>query len=105
MHQHIDHIKNLLSQMLEVLPPSHHGLVDDIYNELGKLNKALQTQASAQAATDATLDLATGCYRFTNDEGFYCPPCYDNQHQKIATQRINSKLRVCPQCRSSLKAR
>ena len=102
MSQPIEHIKQLLNQALDALPPTHHHLIDEIHQELFKLKKQLTDTTSEQAK--ATMDAATGCYQFEHDAGLYCPHCYDRQQIRVNTQRINSRLRVCPQCRSSLKA-
>jgi hypothetical protein len=48
-------------------------------------------------------ELKSGCYIFSSEKGFFCPRCYDNHGNKVATTRLNSKQRICPACRSSLK--
>jgi predicted RNA-binding Zn-ribbon protein involved in translation (DUF1610 family) len=50
----------------------------------------------------ALVDSKSGCYIFEGVSGFFCPNCFDNRQQRINTKRLNSKLRVCPQCRSSI---
>jgi len=50
----------------------------------------------------ALVDSKSGCYIFDGVSGFFCPNCFDNQQQRVNTKRLNSKLRVCPQCRSSI---
>jgi hypothetical protein len=47
--------------------------------------------------------IKSGCYVFTGEKGFFCPNCYDNTGNKVSTKRLNSKIRVCPQCRASIK--
>lgn len=48
-------------------------------------------------------EIKSGCYIFVNEKGYFCPNCYDNQGNKVATTRLNRKLRVCPVCRKSIK--
>jgi len=48
-------------------------------------------------------EMKSGCYIFEGEKEFFCPSCYDNLGNKVATARINKKLRVCPACRSSIK--
>jgi hypothetical protein len=48
-------------------------------------------------------ELKSGCYIFPGEKGFFCPRCYDNHGNKVATTRLNSKQRICPACRASLK--
>jgi predicted RNA-binding Zn-ribbon protein involved in translation (DUF1610 family) len=48
-------------------------------------------------------EIKSGCYIFANERGFFCPNCYDNTGNKVSTKRLNSKIRVCPQCRASIK--
>lgn len=63
----------------------------------------LLTISSKSTSTEAKLDIKSGCYVFNNLKGYFCPSCYDNHGDKIATTRLNSKLRVCPKCRKSIK--
>ncbi|MFW5427431.1 MAG: hypothetical protein ACKE8G_06420 [Methylophagaceae bacterium] len=48
-------------------------------------------------------EIKSGCYVFADQKGFFCPNCYDNTGNKVSTKRLNSQLRVCPQCRASIK--
>ncbi len=48
-------------------------------------------------------EIKSGCYIFADEKGFFCPNCYDKSGNKVATTRINSKLRVCPACRTTIK--
>jgi hypothetical protein len=48
-------------------------------------------------------ELKSGCYIFSGEKGFFCPRCYDSHSNKVATTRLNSKQRICPACRASLK--
>lgn len=48
-------------------------------------------------------EIKSGCYIFSGEKGFFCPQCYDKHDNKVATTRLNSKLRICPVCRASIK--
>jgi predicted RNA-binding Zn-ribbon protein involved in translation (DUF1610 family) len=50
-----------------------------------------------------SFDTQSGCYVIEGDASRYCPQCYEKDQHRSATQRINSKLRVCPRCRKSIK--
>jgi hypothetical protein len=50
-----------------------------------------------------SVDPKSGCYVIDGDASLYCPQCYEKDQHHSATQRINSKLRVCPRCRKSIK--
>lgn len=68
--------------------------------------KQLQTPDNSEAHSQITPSLPkmeSGCYVFKGDKGFFCPRCYDRDGHKVATARINKKLRVCPECRASIK--
>ena len=63
-----------------------------------------QIQVNEQAKqTGHKAEMKSGCYIFTGDKNYYCPNCYDNHDIKTATKRMNSKLRVCPGCRASIR--
>jgi hypothetical protein len=94
-------IHALLQRINELLPKEHHGLIAELAQQL-ELEKH-SADSSLQSAV-AKLDTSSGCYKFADDAGFYCPKCYDKLQQKVSTQRINRKLRVCTQCRASLKS-
>jgi hypothetical protein len=64
-----------------------------------------QEQVLSSSDTQSTVkpEIKSGCYIFADEKGFFCPSCYDKSGNKVATTRINSKLRVCPACRISIK--
>jgi len=82
-------------------------LISSLSTELDKISylaqQLSQENTNTQTALPAKPELKSGCYIFTNEKGFFCPSCYDNQGNKVATSRINKFLRVCPACRSSIK--
>jgi hypothetical protein len=94
-------IHALLQRINELLPEEHRGLVAELAQQLELVDN--NTDSSTQSALPK-LDPSSGCYKFADDAGFYCPKCYDGLQQKNSTQRINRKLRVCTQCRASLKS-
>ncbi len=73
---------------------------------LQQLTQKLDTIAQYVTTIDNDIDkpeMKSGCYIFSDEKGFFCPNCYDHAGQKVATKRLNSKLRVCPNCRSSIQ--
>ena len=73
--------------------------LDSIYQQAHQLIKSEPERKTSETKPKTK----AGCYVFENEKGFFCPHCYDNHQVKIATTRINSKLRVCPNCRESIK--
>ena len=95
-------IQAIISEIAARLDDSDQHLVTTLMQELARLQ--LPGSSGNQAtAVSARLDKETGCYLFDNDPAYYCPLCFDRQQQKVATRRLNRNLRVCPQCRSSLR--
>ncbi len=82
-------------------------LINSLSTELDIINLLAQRldneNPNSQTATSAKPEIKSGCYVFADVKGFFCPNCYDNLGNKIATARINKKLRVCPTCRTSIK--
>ena len=93
-----DTIYNLIKQIAERLS-------DEDQNLIAELEKALDAILTGESAETSRLkrDPTSGCYQIEGDPARYCPHCYEKDQQQIATQRINSKLRVCQRCRSSIK--
>jgi hypothetical protein len=74
-----------------------------LQQQITQLNKN-QNRALKQAPIIiAKPQLMSGCYIFSGEKGFFCPRCYDNHGNKVATTRLNSKQRICPTCRASIK--
>ncbi|PHS31659.1 MAG: hypothetical protein COA95_05865 [Methylophaga sp.] len=98
----IEQAKSLLSQLSNTT--QHKNLVDSISKELETITVFAQ-QLTKKSSPDPTIskpEMKSGCYIFANAKGFFCPNCYDNTGNKVATRRLNSKLRVCPICRASI---
>jgi predicted RNA-binding Zn-ribbon protein involved in translation (DUF1610 family) len=93
-------IESLLQQLADKLPAQEQQLVTALRNEIEQLT---QTKQPASSTTALPKKDETGCYRISNDAAFYCPNCYDQRQLKVPTQRLNRKLRVCPQCRASIR--
>jgi chaperonin cofactor prefoldin len=78
--------------------------------ERAALNTAIDNIEIAVSPTDQTsqetltLDAKTGCYKAAGNTAHFCPHCFNKDQQQIATQRINSRLRICPQCHESIKS-
>ena len=94
-------VKESLSALqieLDTVSSQAHQLIDELVQ--------LRTQNQSTNQQQATLkrpEMESGCYVFEGEKGFFCPLCYDNYDKKVATARINKKLRVCPACRTSIK--
>ena len=82
-------------------------LVTALAQELENMNAfsgdASTTQTSPQQDLAPQIDEKTGCYKFENEQGFFCPNCYDQNNSRVPTKRLNRQLRVCPTCRASIK--
>ncbi|PCJ30142.1 MAG: hypothetical protein COA90_10180 [Gammaproteobacteria bacterium] len=80
-------------------------LVRQLANKLNSIKTEVKKLSPTVDGTDSTpvIDAKSGCYKFANEKSFFCPHCYDKHSHKIATTRLNSKMRICPQCRSSIK--
>ncbi len=97
-------IKQLLVEIESLIPATHQHLLSELAAEVEQLMTFLpQASLTGEYIAKPEFDNATGCYRQGKEQVFYCPHCYESQQDLIATQRINSRLRVCPQCRSSIK--
>ena len=102
---HFQTIRQLLKQLDADATPQQQPIIQQITNTFKdlELQLASSSETSITSPNIPTLDQKSGCYRFENDPNFYCPHCFDRDQYRSATQRINSKLRVCTRCRSSLK--
>jgi len=84
--------------------PEVNDLLISLTKELNTLQSSIEQLPPSSNASDITApQTKSGCYLFANDKNYYCPKCYDNKQERVATTRINSKLRVCPACRNSIK--
>jgi len=77
-------------------------LITELNNIDVKARKLLKKE-SESIPSETQPEIESGCYIFVNEKGYFCPNCYDNQGNKVATTRLNRKLRVCPVCRKSIK--
>ena len=84
-------------------------LTSALSSELDTINafaKDLSSQPKtirAKKADSPHLDAKSGCYKFANEQGFFCPNCYDQSGSRVPSKRLNLLLRVCPVCRASIK--
>ncbi|MDH5357861.1 MAG: hypothetical protein OEY48_07785 [Gammaproteobacteria bacterium] len=96
-----------LTELLTELSTHLNEIKLNTHNLNNKLSKYAENQKnSCDLDAENTLTkpaLKSGCYIFEGEKGYFCPNCYDRDRTKAATTRINSKLRVCPVCRASLK--
>ncbi|WP_330110845.1 hypothetical protein [Methylophaga thalassica] len=97
-------IRQLIKQLENIISEEHHYLLSELNTEIEQLVTVLpDTLLSGEYLAKPEFDGSSGCYRRGQESVFYCPRCYERQQDLIATQRINSRLRVCPQCRASIK--
>jgi len=106
--QSLSHSHALLEEIIELNHDAEiRTLLTSLATELASIDSLAKQltidNATTQAPATAEPQIESGCYIFANEKGFFCPTCYDNSGHKIATARINKKLRVCPQCRASIK--
>jgi len=117
----INHSQSLLEQLSLAINCDNESEIKTIISSLAshleqiKTNTStLQQQIKLLSKNQSTVmkqapiiiakpELKSGCYIFSGEKGFFCPRCYDNHANKIATTRLNSKQRICPACRASLK--
>ena len=85
----LDNIKLIAHQLTEE--------ISQLQKDQGKLLRPSENQTTIKP------EIKSGCYIFANEKGFFCPRCYDKSGNKMATTRINSKLRVCPACRTTIR--
>lgn len=71
--------------------------------DLIKLQSQKLKMTSSKTATKTKPKIKSGCYVFDDEKGFFCPQCFDKGDTKSPTKRMNSKIRVCPLCRTSIK--
>jgi len=104
--------QDLLQQIASHQQVTEHGelntLVTALSQELENIKSlSNETEHPNQNSTEQELlpqiDQQTGCYKFGNEQGYFCPNCYDQSGSRIPTKRLNRLLRVCPSCRSSIK--
>jgi hypothetical protein len=103
--------QDLLQQLASYQEVAEHdelkALVTLLGQELAKLESQISdsttTQASPEQPPKPQIDEKTGCYKFENEQGFFCPNCYDQNNSSVPTKRLNRLLRVCPNCRASIK--
>jgi hypothetical protein len=43
-----------------------------------------------------------GCYKFKDDDGLYCPGCWDSKRLKASTTRATSRHRLCSVCQAPI---
>ncbi|NOQ77272.1 MAG: hypothetical protein GQ475_05715 [Methylococcaceae bacterium] len=79
-------------------------LLSALSTELDTIQQLAEQNTKAQTPTSSKPEIKLGCYIFANEKGFFCPNCYDQYDRKVATTKVNKKLRVCPACRTSIKS-
>lgn len=110
----LQHTQNLLQQLAEHQKISDDAelssLTDALISEMNTLKTKVTTltpqPTAAEQPPEANTPIIcekTGCYKFDNEQGFFCPNCYDQSGSRVPTQRLNKQLRVCPKCRASIK--
>lgn len=99
----IEQAKLLLQQLSN--SSQNEELLDSITKELDNITLLAQQLAGEASPNSSSSrpETRSGCYVFADSKGFFCPNCYDNAGTRVPTKRLNSKLRVCPACRASIK--
>jgi hypothetical protein len=110
----LQHSQNLLQQLAEHQKISDDAELSSLTNEIITEINSLKTKVAMLARQPTAAEKPTesnspivckksGCYKFDNEQGFFCPNCYDQSGSRVPTKRLNRLLRVCPSCRSSIK--
>ena len=117
----INHSQALLQKLSIAINSNNESEINTVISSLGRQLEQIKTNTSAlqqqitQLSNNQTStikqvpiiiakpELKSGCYIFSGEKGFFCPRCYDNHGNKVATIRLNSKQRICPTCRASIK--
>jgi len=108
MQRSQDLLQQIASHQLVTENGELNALVIALSQELENIktlsNETEQTPHDSQEqGTSPQVDKQSGCYKFENEQGYFCPNCYDQTGSRIPTKRLNRLLRVCPSCRSSIK--
>lgn len=94
-----NNLLNILESQLQQIKSNTSSLQQEITELHNK-----QSITTKKTATDTFKpEIKSGCYIFEGEKGYFCPKCYDEHNNKRATARLNSKLRICPACRTSIK--
>jgi len=97
-------LDSLIAQIKACVSPQDQHLLDTLEKEIAQLVAGDSDQQSNYPSANApTLNPKTGCYHVAPNPAQYCPKCYDSSQALVTTQRLNSKLRICSQCRASIK--
>ncbi len=95
-------LEKIIQQIEDTLPDTDKQLVAALRNEIARAGTP-ENKQDIITSHHPDIDANSGCYRFDADPNLYCPHCFDHAQKRVATQRINRQLRVCTQCRASLK--
>ncbi len=103
--------QDLLQQLRSHQEVAKHDDINILLTALGQELESIKSQVSDSSTAKSTqgqnlipqIDEKTGCYKFENEQGFFCPNCYDQNNSRVPTKRLNRQLRVCPTCRASIK--
>jgi len=85
---------------------SLQSLVHQLTTEITAIEQTVTATAEQSTPTSIarpTIDKASGCYQFDSVEGFFCPNCFDKHNMRASTKRLNKNLRVCSECRASIR--
>lgn len=103
LSERIKQVQQDLSQLTQTIADTA------LKHKLNMLVEALSHIALDASPDEMTTSVSTaaelknGCYVFPNQKSFYCPSCFDRDGTKAVTTRINSKLRICSVCKTSIK--
>jgi predicted RNA-binding Zn-ribbon protein involved in translation (DUF1610 family) len=75
------------------------GALSNWKEKLSGTNFGKHSKASDNATKPT---LKWGMYKFENEEGLFCPVCYEKDGLKIPCSRVNSNYYQCPNCNAKL---
>ncbi|TAK83988.1 MAG: hypothetical protein EPO20_16145 [Betaproteobacteria bacterium] len=94
--------KNLLADLSNELADAKLQMAE-LKEDVAKLkSENMALKASRPEAKEKPIGTQWGCYKFANDDGLYCTGCYDSKGMKSRTNRVNSRFRSCPVCKTSI---
>ncbi len=104
LSERIKQVQHQLSQLAKMVDDTtlNHQL-NMLVEELNQIAQDASPDTTKTSSINTRPELKNGCYIFADQKGFYCPNCFDRDGTKAVTTRINSKLRICSICRTSIK--
>jgi len=110
-------VKRLREISKNINEAEFNNLLADLCNQLADLKieaasqkeqlaKLLEENAllkkTVQPTDEKPIGRKSGCYQFKDDDGLYCPGCWDSKRMKSSTTSINGIIRMCSVCKTPL---